>query len=48
MPIGLAPVAPSSLCPGVPQELDELVYRAMHPDPSARFESIAELRAAIE
>ncbi|TPW19542.1 MAG: protein kinase, partial [Elusimicrobia bacterium] len=37
----------SQLAPGVPQSVDVALRRALHPDPSARFHSAAELLAAI-
>jgi len=42
------PPAPSTLTEGISQSTDSLVMRAMEKDPSKRFQTIGEMRAAIE
>ncbi|MBS2014372.1 MAG: serine/threonine protein kinase [Deltaproteobacteria bacterium] len=41
------PAAPSTLRPDVPRELDEVILRALRPDPSERFFDVAQLAAAL-
>ncbi|MBA2719730.1 MAG: serine/threonine protein kinase, partial [Chloroflexi bacterium] len=42
------PAPPSALAPELPEELDEIVLRAMARDPAARFPSAAEFGVALE
>jgi serine/threonine protein kinase len=44
---GLAPGSPASLNPYVPAWLDELVVRAIDPDPGARFQTVAEMERVL-
>jgi tetratricopeptide (TPR) repeat protein len=41
------PAAPSSINPEVPKQLDEIVLRCLEKDPADRFDSFAELEAAL-
>lgn len=40
--------APGDIAPGIPEELDEIVLRCLEKDPDDRFQSIYELRRALE
>ena len=40
--------APSTLVPGIPPEVDFIVARCLRKDPGRRFQSMAEIRAALE
>lgn len=42
------PAPPSAIAPELPEELDEIVLRAMARDPAARFPSAAEFGVALE
>jgi eukaryotic-like serine/threonine-protein kinase len=42
------PPRPSSAAPGIGQDLDSIVLRAMRKDPAARYGSVAELSADVE
>jgi len=44
----LADFYPSRLCPGSPPELDELVAKCLHPNPSKRIQSVAEFRNKLK
>ncbi len=43
-----APTPPSSLEPSVPPSLEAVVLRAMEKDPAARYQSVADMTAALE
>jgi serine/threonine-protein kinase len=42
------PYAPRDLCPDLPPALDELILRALAKDPADRFQTAAEMQAALE
>lgn len=42
------PVPPTSLEPSVPPELEAVTLRAMEKDPAARFQSVAEMKSALD
>lgn len=42
------PLPPSSLRPGIPEQLDRVVQRALAKDPAARWQTMAEMRAHLE
>ncbi len=46
--IALADFYPSHVRPGLPPELDELIARCLHPDPSRRIQSAAEFLDRVE
>ena len=43
-----APVAPSTLNPGISKAMEDVVKKAMHKSPDDRFQSAAEFRLALE
>jgi serine/threonine protein kinase len=42
-----SPAPPIALRPGIPQEMNAIVLRALSPDPKARYFSVGELRQAL-
>ena len=46
--VSAEPTPPSLLAPGLPEELDAVVLRALQKDPAARFASAAEMLLAVE
>jgi len=48
MHIGVVPASLRTRIPDVPESVDQIVLRALEKDPGARFQSMADLRAALD